>query len=139
MGYLVRKMKWKDEDLPALREIESAVLQLWRGNPDMNNYDVRRAYEAAYRAARREARGQEPEDHGLSGVEADLYAAIRQACEKLLTVGPEPMKGLPEGNTAPVERDQLSTYLRELGRSVERHTREGGRQGYLNFLRQFLR
>ena len=49
-----------------------------------------------------------------------------------------PIPGLPEGNTKPVAIEKLVEYLRELQRSVERHTKLGGRQGYLQFVRDHL-
>ncbi len=52
----------KDEDLPALRELESCILRVWDDHGEMNgNYTVGRAYDSAYRfcqgsLARRTAR-----------------------------------------------------------------------------------
>jgi hypothetical protein len=40
-------MNLKDEDLPALRELESAVIAVWIRRPDMSDYAAGRAYEAA--------------------------------------------------------------------------------------------
>ncbi len=131
-------MKWKDEDLPALRELETAVVRVWRANPAMTDYVAERAYEAAYRAQRRRNRNQEPEAISLTGVDLELFDELLQVGERLLAHGPAPMKSIPDGNLAPVDPEKLAVYLRELQRSVQRHTKDGGRQGYLIFLRRFL-
>lgn len=131
-------MNWKDEDLPALRELESALVAVWRIHPDMTDHVAARAYEAAFQLCRARARGHEPKAPALTGLDADAFNAVRDACEKILTREPAPMKNGPRGNVAPVPVEKLADYLRELRRSVERHTEQGGRQGYLTFVRGFL-
>ena len=63
---------------------------------------------------------------------------MQTSCEKLLASGANPVKGMPEGNTNPLRLEKLVEYLRELTRSVERHTKLGGRRGYLEFVRRFI-
>lgn len=131
-------MTWKDEDLPALRELESAVVEVWRQHPDMTDHVVARAYEAAYQWHRALWRGQQPKPTSATGLDAAALDAVRNACQKLLKTGPAPMKGNPRGKTSPVTLERLVEYLRELQRSIGRHTEQGGRQGYLTFVRGFL-
>ncbi len=131
-------MKWKDEDLPALHELESAVLVFWRRQPELTNYVALRAYEAAYQHYRDRARGHEPKPVALSGSDLELFHTIQPVCEKLLSTGAAGMKGLSTGNTPPLSVEKLVAYLRELHRSVERHTELGGRRGYYDFLEQFI-
>ena len=131
-------MNLKDEDLPALRELESAVIAVWIRQPDMNDYAAGRAYEAAHQTYRSRLRNHEPKPPNLAGIDAETFGVVRDVCEKLLATGAEPMQGLPEGNTKPVAIEKLVDYLRELQRSVERHTKLGGRQGYLQFVRDHL-
>jgi hypothetical protein len=104
----------------------------------MNDYTAGRAYEAAHQTYRSRLRNHEPKPPNLTGIDAEAFGVVRDVCEKLLATGAEPMKGLPEGNTRPVAIEKLVDYLRELQRSVERHTKLGGRQGYLQFVRDHL-
>jgi hypothetical protein len=131
-------MTWKDEDLPALRELESTVLRIWTSHEEMNDYTVGRAYDAAYQLYRARLRGREPKPPALSGLDLDTFNAVREVCEKLLTTGADPVKGVPRGNTNPPTLEKLVDYLRALMRSVERHTKLGGRCGYLEFVRDFI-
>jgi hypothetical protein len=131
-------MTLKDDDLPALKELETAITEVWNRNPDMTDYVAARAYEAAFTFYRARLRGREAKAPSTTGVESEAITAIRLACEKILTSGPAPMKGLPRGNIGPVPLEKLVDYLRELERSVQRHTRTGGRQGYLQFVRGYL-
>ena len=104
----------------------------------MNDYNAGRAYEAAYQLYRARSRGHEPKSPALNGLDLDTFNAVHEVCEKLLATGVEPVKGLPEGNTNPLHLEKLVEYLRELIRSVERHTKAGGRHGYLEFVRIFI-
>jgi hypothetical protein len=45
---------------------------------------------------------------------------------------------MTKGNTNPLTVEKLVEYLHELFRSVERHTKLGGRRGYLEFVRGFI-
>ena len=128
-------MKWNDEDLPPLRELEHCIVQIWDAHDEMNDYTAGRAYEAAYKFYRTVARGGQPTAPTLTGLDLETYNAVQKVCGKLLTTGAEPFKGSSKpGDTNPLTAEKLVEYLRELGRSVERHTKLGGRKGYLEFL-----
>ncbi len=131
-------MTWKEEDLPALRELESTVLRIWLSHAEMNDYTAGRAYDAAHQFYRARLRGREPRPPALNGLDLDTFNAIREVCEKLLVSGADSVTGMPNGKTNPLSLEKLVEYLRELTRSVERHTKLGGRWGYLEFVRTFI-
>jgi hypothetical protein len=131
-------MNWKDSDLPALRELESVILNVWRQHEAMNDYTAGRAYDTAYQHFRARLRGREPKPVALAGTDLDAFKALHEVCERLLTSGPAPLKGLADGKSSPVTVEKLVEYLRELNRSVQRHTKTGGQHGYLKFIRDFV-
>jgi len=131
-------MTWQDTDLPPLRELESAILRIWSDHADMNDYNAGRAYEAAYQHYRARSRGREPNPSTLTDIDLDSFKAVHEVCEKLLANGAEPMKRNPNDALVPLRLEKLVEYLRELVRSVERHTKAGGRHGYLDFIRAFI-
>jgi hypothetical protein len=104
----------------------------------MTDYTAGRAYETAFQLYRARLRGREPKPAALTGLDLETFHAIRDVCEKLLTTGAQPIEDFPDGNSAPVSVEKLVEYLRELNRSVERHTKHGGRHGYLEFVRAFI-
>ena len=118
--------------------LEQTIVQFWATHPAINDYTVGRAYDAAYQQYRARSRGREPKPTALSGVDLEAFDAVRDVCEQLLSEGAEPAKGIPNGNTSPLRLEKLLEYLRELVRSVERHTKLGGRCGYLEFVRSFI-
>ena len=102
----------------------------------MSDYTALRAYEAAFQIYRAELRGHAPKPPGLSGLDAAAFEAVKAMCEFRLARKPCPVPG-PE-NMPPISLQLLVDCLRELGKSVERHTKVDGRQGYLTFIDGFL-
>ena|SRR5579871_3911401 len=132
-------MKWKDEELPALRELEYCIVQIWDAHDEMTDYTAGRAYEAAYKFYRNVARGGQPAAPTLTGLDLETFNALQKVCEKLLATGAEPFEGMSkQANTEPLTAEKLVEFLRELGRSVERHTELGGRKGYIEFLSSYF-
>jgi hypothetical protein len=131
-------MTWKEEDLPALRELESTILRIWSSHQEMNDYTVSRAYEAAHQLYRSRWRGREAKPPSLYGLDLETFNAVREVCEKLLASAAKPVDGMPMGSTNPITLEKLVEYLRELTHSAERHTKLGGRHGYLEFVRGFF-
>jgi hypothetical protein len=129
-------MKWTDEDLPVLQNLEFSVAQVWRAHPEMSDYAALRAYEAAFKLYRDQMRGHIPKPPTLKGLDAAAFEAVTEMCEIRLGRKADPdekMAALP-----PVPLEKLVGYLRELARSVERHTFISGRQGYLTFIDKYV-
>lgn len=134
-------MKWQEENLDVLQNLEFAIVEVWRASPEMTDYTAQRAYEAARQYYRAELRGQPPKTPALTGLDADAFAALKQMCEFRLgrDPGPPPADEEDAAPVPPVPLEKLVECLRELEKSVERHTRSGGRQGYLQFIDCFLK
>jgi len=129
-------MKWNDENLDVLQNLEFCVAQVWRAHPEMTDYAALRAYQAAFKLYRDQWRGHTPKPPTLTGLDAAVFEAVTAMCEIRLgrRAGPaEELAGLP-----PVPLENLVGCLRQLAKSVERHTLMSGRQGYLSFIDKFL-
>ena len=129
-------MKWDDEDLAVLQNLEFGVAQVWRAHPEMTDYAALRAYEAAFKLYRDQARGHTAKQPALTGLDGAAFEAVIAMCEWRLGRRAGPVEGLPA--TAPIPLDKLVSYLRELAKSVGRHTQMGGRQGYLTFIDKYV-
>jgi hypothetical protein len=134
-------MKWQEENLDVLQNLEFAVVEVWRANPEMTDYVALRAYEAARQYYRAELRGQPPKPPALTGLDAVAFAALKQMCEFRLgrDSGPPPASEKDTVPVPPLPLEKLLACLQELAKSAERHTRSGGRQGYLQFIDGFLK
>lgn len=115
-----------------LQNIEAVVAELWRKHPEMTNYTVMRAYEAAIARYHAEARGQTPKPVNLTGLNAMVFSDVSEICEWRLGR----TRDLEDIKPIPVE--DLVACLRKLHKSVDFWTKEGGRQGYLTFIEKFV-
>lgn len=131
-------MKFAEENLDVLQNLEFAIVEVWRANREMTDYNAQRAYETARQFYRGEQRGTQPTLPTLTGLDATAFAALKAMCEFRLgrNAGPLSESDVP---VPPIPLEKLIACLQELAKSVERHTRSGGRQGYLQFIDQFLK
>ncbi|MBA4147543.1 MAG: hypothetical protein H0X66_05455 [Verrucomicrobia bacterium] len=129
-------MKWTEDKLDILQNLEFAVLEVWRANRDMSDYAALRAYEAAFQFYRAESRGHTAKPPELKGHDATAFEGLKAMCEFRLGRADCPISG-PK-RIPPISLDLLLACLRELGKSVERHTKSGGRQGYLTFINRYF-
>jgi hypothetical protein len=102
----------------------------------MTDYVPARAYEAAFEHYRAQTRGRQPKPCALTGLDRELYEAIMRMCESRLGRAGQPD---PEGDQPCLSVAELTDCLRRLRKSVECHTKNLGRQGYLTFVSQFVR
>lgn len=129
-------MKWAEAKLDVLQNLEFSGVQIWRANRAMSGYAAHHAYETAFQFYRAEMRGHAQKPHLLTGPEADAFDAVKAICEFQLGRSSGPLLW-PE-TVPPVPLEKIVDCLRELSKSVARHTKVGGRQGYLNFIDRFL-
>jgi hypothetical protein len=130
-------MKPDQEHLDVLQNLEFAIVEVWREHPEMTDYSAQRAYEAARQFYRAELRGNPPTPPALTGLDATAFDTLKAMCEFRLgrSAGPPSEPNIP---VTPIPVEILLGCLQELAKSVERHTRSGGRQGYLQFIDGFL-
>jgi hypothetical protein len=130
-------MKFGEENLDVLQNLEFAIVQVWRACPEMTDYTALNAYEAARQLYRAELRGHVPKAPTLHGLDATAFEAVKQICEFRLGrhPGPPSEEQIP---VTPISVEKLVDCLQSLIKSVERHTRHDGRKGYLKFLDGFL-
>ena len=129
-------MEWTDDKLSVLQNLEFSIVEIWRAHPEISDYTALRAYEAAFQTYRSELLGHTPKPPSLSGLDVAAFEAVKAMCEFRLARRPCPVPG--PGSVPPISLQLLVDCLRELVRSVERHTKMDGRKGYLTFIDQFL-
>jgi hypothetical protein len=131
-------MRIEEERQDVLQNIEFAVANLYRRNPELTDYAVLRTYEALVQAYSAEVTGRAAKPTEPSGLEAELLRDGTAVCEWRLG-----RRGLPstqgEAPTCePLDVPTLVLCLKRLVKSVQKWTKHGGRQGYLSFMTQFV-
>ena len=124
-----------EDHLDVLQNIEFAVVEIWRKHPEMTNYTVMRAYDAAIAHYRALDQGQTPKPINLTGLDAEVFGAVKEMCEWRLGRAGDPQP--PE--MTPLATEDLVACLRKLRKSVDHWTKAGGRQGYLQLLDKYVR
>jgi hypothetical protein len=131
---------FEDQYLDVLQNIEFAIIRVARQHPDMTDWQTLAAIEALVRVYRAEAAGQEPRPARLTPLGQEVFDAVHAICEWRL--GRNDLLD-DEGNPVDLsvrhlEVDEIVACLQRIRRSIQRWTKQGGRQGYLTFIDQFL-
>jgi hypothetical protein len=127
----------EEEYQDLLQNIEFAIVQVYRREPELTDYEVKKALDALERRYKAVARGREAPTHGLDGLPEQVFQEVEATCEWRLGTNTLEQDGEPlEVPAVPV--DVIVQCLRRIGKSVQFWTREMGRQGYLEYVSPYL-
>jgi hypothetical protein len=133
------RIEEKYEDV--LQNIESGVMSVYHAHPALTDWDVEVAYEALIQFYQAEVRQKPVSLRQLDGLQAATVSAAQAMCEWRL--GRETMfdkHDQPIGfSMEPIAVADLVACLKRLRKSVQFWTKAGGHQGYLNYIREFVR
>jgi len=124
-----------------LQNIEFGIVQVYHDHPGMTDWEALSAIEALLRTYRAEAKGRQARLPSLDSLAQEVYEMVEVMCEWRL--GRERFHdedGKPaEIPMEPITLDELVACLKCVRKSINRWSRQGGRQGYLTFVSQFVR
>ncbi len=132
-------MRIEEERQDVLQNIEFAVVRLYRLNPAMSDYAVLRTFESLVQLYSAEVTGRTAKTGTAEGVEADLLRDVKRMCEWHLGRAPLSPAEDEAPKCEPLDVPTLVLCLKRLVKSVNKWTKQGGRQGYLNFMTQFVK
>ena len=133
-------MQLESDYLDFLQNIESAVLAVFKENPDLGDLDVQKAYDRLVKVYQRKKKHLPEMEVTLSGHARKVFDAAYAVCEWRRKkgpgepVGPDEFEGL--GNDVPIVAVVRS--LEKLHKSVERWHNKDGHRGYLTFISGFI-
>jgi hypothetical protein len=125
--------RFEDEYMGVLQNIEFTIVGVHREHPQLLDYDVDGALEALAARYTAEQRGRTIREPALLALRQDVYESVLAVCEWRLGRDPD-NPAPPDSNTV----DEILACLKRVRSSVQRWTREGGRQGYLTFVSRFI-
>ena len=131
-------MRIEEEHQDVLQNIEFAVANLYRRNPEMTDYPVLRTYEALVQVYTAEVTGHTAKPIEPSGLEVELLRDVRAMCEWRLGRSEIPATQGENRKCQPIDIPTLVLCLKRLVKSVQKWNKHGGRQGYLSFIAQFI-
>jgi hypothetical protein len=128
-----------DQYLDVLKNLEHVIIDYYRENPALSDAIVGRVFEALVRLYKAELTGHTPPKITLSGTDLILHQRLKTLIEVYLqkeqaaVAIPQPIEEI-----RPLTTDEMLSCLKYLRRSVNFWTKDGGRQGYLNYVSGFL-
>ncbi len=128
-----------DEYLDVLQNIESAIVQEYRDQPELLDYDVEEALEELISKYRAISANRTYTHKRLSERAEKLFVELEPVCEwRIGNAYLEDSKGREVKGPEPITAEEMVACLRKIKKSVGKWTRERGRQGYLNFVKHFF-
>ena len=125
----------KNQDV--LENIELRIVDIYRADPSLLDLDVKDAMDALVRHYRAEEEQRRPPALQLHERSQRVFSAVQDVCEWRL--GKVPLPGTDEAPDVSIPISELLACLKKIQKSVPFWSKEGGRQGYLNFVSQFVR
>ncbi len=131
----------EEKYLDVLQNIESSIISVYNKHPEMTDWNVEKVLDTLIRAYQDEQNGRAPLVPTFSELDNELYITVKAVCN--WRVGRDVLMD-DDGNEAgpeitPINLDEMVTCLKRLRLSLKRWNKQGGRRGYLDYIRRFLR
>lgn len=127
----------EDEYLDVLQNIEWAIVSEFRKDRTILDLDARDAIGALLRHYEAEMESRGAPNAPLSDRAGRILESVRAICEWRLGRAPQ-LSHPPLSPAAPLSSRDLVLCLKRIRKSIDRWNKEGGRQGYLSFVAQYV-
>jgi hypothetical protein len=125
-----------EKNLDVLQNIEYGIISIYRADPSLLDMDVKDALDTLVRRYRAEEEGRQPSAPRLAELAQKVFVSVDGICEwRLGRSSPSEKESIP---LSPIPLAELVEALKKIQKSVRRWSSVGGRQGYLNFIGQYL-
>ena len=123
-----------------LQNIEFAIVNVYRGERDLTDYDVDKVLSALILAYKSQQQNRDFVQPALKPLAQQVYDHVEQMCEWRL--GRAQLVGddlQPHGpSIAPLSVDEVLACLKRIRKSVETWNKRNGTRGYLQYVDQFI-
>jgi hypothetical protein len=124
-----------------LQNIEFGIISVYREHPEMTDWQALDAIQALIRTYQAEARGRQVDSPSLEPLAQQVYNMAGTMCEWRLGreqfASGESDKPL-DLPIKPLSLDEITACLKRIRKSIKFWSKRGGRQGYLNYVEQFI-
>ena len=130
-------MAFEKKYLDVLQNIEYPIQVVHKARQDLNDYDVLSAVESLIDFYNAEERKREPRDFNLSEKSVEVYNGVKEMCDfRLGRVLPEDVEieDIPKSLSV----SEIINCLKTIKNSIGKWTKRNGRQGYLNFVKEYM-
>lgn len=133
-------MEFENKYMGVLQNMETVIVRLYRQNPEIADYNVDKAVEGLVRTYQAEQKGRSAPVLKLNELDQQLYSDISAVCQFYLGRTSELLgiEDLDIEDMVKLTVEDIIACLKRIRQSIAMWTKEGGRQGYLNFIDPFL-
>ncbi|HLO84743.1 MAG TPA: hypothetical protein VK203_06985 [Nostocaceae cyanobacterium] len=134
-------MTFEQEYLDVLQNLEFEIVQFYKEQPDLIDAEVLTAIESLIRFYSGEAQGRTVTLRPLRGTSAEVANRVQAVCEWRLgrgSISDENSQSL-DSEVAPKTASEIAECLKRIQSSIKLWTKKGGRQGYLDYVMQFIK
>jgi hypothetical protein len=139
--YPMSEPRFEEQHEDVLQNIEFGIISVYREHPEMTDWQVLDAIQALIRTYQAEERGRQVDSPSLEPLAQQVYDMAGAMCEWRLgrdqfvsEEGDKPID-LP---IEPLSLDEIAACLKRIRKSIKFWSKRGGRQGYLNYVEQFI-
>ena len=133
--------KVEDDYLDVLQNIEFAIVKVFHKEIDLLDYDVDQAVGALITHYQAQERGRTAQKPKMSAHSQQVNDSVKTMCDWRLGQGVFIKEGTSTKveNPAPLTLAEIIVCLKRIRKSIKLWTKQGGRQGYLQFVEQYVR
>ena len=132
-------MTFEEDYQDVLQNLEATIIMFWQENPDLIDAEVETALDWLIRLYHAQIQGRSF-SRPLRGISRQVADSLKEMCE--IRLGRSQLTD-EEGNVileiGHMTVDEIVECLKRIKSSVNFWTKERGRQGYLNFVKQFIK
>ena len=132
-------MTFEEDYQDVLQNLEATIIMFWQENPDLIDAEVETALDWLIRLYNAQIQGRSF-SRPLRGISRQVAEDVKSMCE--IRLGRSQLTD-EEGNVileiGHMTVDEIVECLKRIKSSVKFWTKERGRQGYLNFVKQFIK
>ncbi|MBI2688899.1 MAG: hypothetical protein HYX27_21560 [Acidobacteria bacterium] len=124
---------WEEKNFDVLQNLEFQIVEAYRANPAVTDFDVTDALDALCRQYSAEMAERRTGEIAMDPRAQAVYQNVRVVCEWRLgrtTQGDQ--------NPPPITLPEVVAALRTIMKSVKRWSERGGKRGYLDFVKNYL-
>ena len=133
-------MEFEEKYQDVLQNIEFAIITVYRQHAELTDHDVETVLSEVIRGYQAEQRQRAVTPPSLNDLRQQLYDGVKMMCDWRLGRA-ELSRDSDQGDLpspTPVTVEEIVACLKRIRKSVKRWTKQGGRQGYLKFVEQYI-
>jgi len=129
-------MSFGNKNLDVLQNIEFVIQLVYKDHSELTDYDVSFALESLVEFYTAKERDREPRNFNLSENPLLIFENVKEVCE--LRLGKSSLSDGSNFTINPVSINEILNCLKKIKSSVKKWTKSNGRQGYLEFVKEYM-